>query len=87
MTDFLKTPTASIIVALAALAMVIAIGVYLIGRFRAEVSARNEGASEHLSNFREIRTQGGLSEEEYRTIKAVLAEPLKEQQKADAKND
>ena len=87
MAEFLDTPTASIVLGLAGLATLVAIGVYLIGKVRGELTAETDGANEHLSNFREMHFQGGLSDEEYRTIKAVLAEPLKEELKADAKKE
>ncbi|HTU26894.1 MAG TPA: hypothetical protein VMF30_15915 [Pirellulales bacterium] len=84
MVEFLATPTASIVLSLAGLASLIAIGVYLIGKVRGELTAQTDGANEHLSNFRQMHFQGGLSDEEYRTIKAVLAEPLKQEVEAAA---
>lgn len=87
MAEFLATPAASLVLGLAGLAVLVAIGVYLIGKVRGELSAHTDGANEHLSNFREMHFQGGLSDEEYRTIKAMLAEPLKQELKADAKED
>lgn len=87
MSEFLSTPTASIVLGLSGLAAIVAIGIYLIGKVRGEVNAETDGANEHLSKFREMHFQGGLSDEEYRTIKAMLAEPLKQELKADAKKD
>jgi hypothetical protein len=87
MAEFLATPTASIVLSLAGLAVLVAIGLYLIGKVRSELTDQTDGANEHLSKFREMHFQGGLSDEEYRTIKAMLAEPLKQELKADAKED
>ena len=87
MAELLATPTASVVLALAGLAVLVAIGVYLIGKVRRELTDQTDGANEHLSKFREMHFQGGLSDEEYRTIKAMLAEPLKQELKADAKED
>jgi uncharacterized membrane protein len=87
MAEFLATPTAYIVLVLSVLAALVAIGVYLIGKVRGELTAHTDGANEHLSNFREMHFQGGLSDEEYRTIKAMLAEPLQQELKADAKKD
>jgi hypothetical protein len=87
MAEFLATPTASLALGFAGLAALVAIGIYLIGKVRGELTAHTDGANEHLSKFREMNFQGGLSDEEYRTIKAMLAEPLKQELKADAKND
>jgi hypothetical protein len=87
MAEFLATPTASIVLSLAGLSVLVAIGLYLIGKVRSELTDQTDCANEHLSKFREMHFQGGLSDEEYRTIKAMLAEPLKQELKADAKND
>jgi hypothetical protein len=87
MVEFFDTPTASVVLGLTGLAVLVAIGVYLIGKVRGELTAHTDGANEHLSNFREMHFEGGLSDEEYRTIKAMLAEPLKQELKADAKKE
>ncbi len=40
------------------------------------MTSGSPGASELMSNFRELHSQGGLSDEEYRTIKAMLAQQV-----------
>ncbi len=76
MAEFLTTPAAYVVLLLAALGVLVALGVYVIGKVRRDLTSDTPGASELLSKFRELHSQGGLSDEEYRTIKAMLAERL-----------
>jgi hypothetical protein len=79
MREFLATPAASIVGLLAAIAGSIAVGIYVIGRFRGGGDSDEPAASEMLTNFQELHHRGGLSDEEYRTIKSVLAERLQDE--------
>jgi hypothetical protein len=76
MFDFLSTPTAQIILGLAGIAVVVAIGVYVIARVRAEWIESKPETSELITNFRQLRDSGELSDKEYRTIKGMLADKL-----------
>ncbi len=76
MAEFLGSPFVSVVVLVAVTAMAIAGGAYLIGRVRAGISRKEPPASEWLTNFKELHGKGELSDEEYRTIKAMLAERL-----------
>jgi len=76
MADFLSSPAASIVFLLTLTAVLIAIGVYVIGKVRASMQDETPRSSEWLSNFREMHDQGDLDDEEYRTIKSVLSERL-----------
>ena len=76
---FLNTPTANLIIGLALLAALIAVGVYLIKKVRGPEDEETPTASSLLTNFRELHAQGDLSDEEYRTIKSVLAEQLQDE--------
>jgi hypothetical protein len=58
------------------MAIAIAIGVYVVGRFRGRDSNDKLAPSDHLTKFREMHAQGGLSDEEFRTIKSQLANQL-----------
>jgi hypothetical protein len=87
MAKFLTSPAANVVLALAALGVLVALGVYLIGRVRQDVTGDAPGASELLSKFRELHSQGGLSDKEYRTIKAMLAERLEHELKISNKED
>jgi hypothetical protein len=79
MAEFLGSPVASVVILVALTAGLIAVGVYVIGRVRAGIRQVEPPASRWLTNFQELHAEGGLSDEEYRTIKAVLAERLEQE--------
>jgi uncharacterized membrane protein len=76
MAEFLGSPLVTIVVLVAAAAMAIAGGIYVIAKVRAGINRREPPASEWLTNFKELHARGELSDEEYRTIKAMLSEQL-----------
>jgi hypothetical protein len=76
MLEFLETSEAQAVLWTLCGGALIAIAVYLMKRFRDRAAGDQPGASELLTNFREIHSQGGLSDEEFRTIKAQLAAKL-----------
>ena len=76
MAEFLGSPLAAVVILVAASAMAIAGGIYVIGRVRAGLGDKATPASDWLTKFQELHAQGELSDEEYRTIKAMLAERL-----------
>jgi hypothetical protein len=76
MLDFLSNPTAQVIVGLAGIAIVVTIGVYVVARVRSEWIESKPETSDLITNFRELRESGELSEKEYRTIKGMLADKL-----------
>jgi uncharacterized membrane protein len=76
MAEFLGSPVATVVVLLAITAALLAAGVYAIGRVRAGINGKEPPASEWLTNFKELHAKGDLSDEEYRTIKSMLAERL-----------
>lgn len=57
----------------ALLVVLSAVGVYLITKLRRAVAESGQPASDMMTNFRELHSQGELSDEEYRTIKTTLA--------------
>lgn len=77
--EFLSSPVASIVFLLALTATLLAVGVYVIGKFRSGLREREPKASEWLTNFQEMHTQGELDDEEFRTIKAMLAAKLQQE--------
>jgi uncharacterized membrane protein len=83
--DALGTPTGQVIGGLTAFAMLCAVAAYVVGKIRRQVRESDPGPSEFMTNFRELHSQGELSDEEYRTIKAMLASRLQEQWKAPPK--
>lgn len=77
--EFVSSPAASIVFLLALTAALLAVGVYLIGKVRAGLRERELKASEWLTNFQEMHAQGELDDEEFRTIKAILAAKLQQE--------
>ena len=76
MAEFLASPLANVILLLAITAISVAVGVYVIGRVRASLGDQEVPASDLLTKFEDLHSQGELSDEEYRTIKAMLAARL-----------
>ncbi|REK17283.1 MAG: SHOCT domain-containing protein [Planctomycetota bacterium] len=76
MADFLSSPLASVVMLLAVTAVLVAVGVYVIGKVRAGLRESEPDASQWLTGFRELHDRGELDDEEYRTIKSVLSEQL-----------
>jgi uncharacterized protein YneF (UPF0154 family) len=65
-----------LVLGVAALAIFVAIGIYLAGKIRAKAVQKEPPASELLTKFREMHSRGVLSDEEFRTIKTTLTERL-----------
>lgn len=62
-------------------AVLTAILAWVVARFRGAAERGGVKASETLTKFREMHSQGQLTDEEYRTIKAKLAEELRRELK------
>lgn len=71
-------------VALAGLALAVSLGGYLIGKIRRSYSPSGPSASDLLTDFREMHSQGELSDEEFRTIKSKLSGQLAQEVKRTA---
>lgn len=76
MQPLLAHPLAQVVGLFTVTAVLIAIGVYVVGRFRGGDSKDQLTASDHLTKFREMHATGELSDEEFRTIKTQLASQL-----------
>jgi uncharacterized membrane protein len=76
MGEWFANPIVEVLVSCAVLAFLIALSLWALGRFRGSEEEERLGASELLSKFREVHSEGGLSDEEFRTIKTLLAEKL-----------
>jgi uncharacterized membrane protein len=63
----------------AAVAVLVAVAVYVVGKIRAESAQKEQTASELLSKCRETHAEGGLSDAEFRTIKTRLATRLEDE--------
>jgi len=68
-----------VVLLIAATAALVAVGVYVVGKVRAGLREDDVPTSHLLTNFRELRARGELSDEEYRTIKAMLSARLQEE--------
>jgi uncharacterized membrane protein len=85
MADFLDSMPAKIVVAAALVAILIAIGIYVVGRVRNSFREDGPTTNDLLTNFRELHSRGELSEAEYRTIKAMLSARLQQELKGSGK--
>ena len=68
-----------LIVWLAVLAAMIAVAAYLILKIRAKTLQHEPETSELLSKFRDLHSQGELTDEEFRTIKTTLSAELQKE--------
>lgn len=73
MANFLQQPLVQLVLWGSVLAALIALGYYLIGRIRAMMRSTQGTSSDLMTDFREIYSQGELSDEEYRAIRGTLA--------------
>lgn len=79
--DFWTMKEVRLVVNLAALALFVAVGFYLINRIRGRFRQSDGGSSFLLDNFRDLHSGGQLSDEEYRNIKSKLAAQLRDELK------
>ena len=61
----------------AAIFVTTAIGIAVVRRYRDREDQSMEETSDLMSKFHDLHSQGGLSDEEFRTIKTKLANELK----------
>jgi hypothetical protein len=71
----------------AVMAAVIALGAFIVSKFRGREDEEQPIASEMLTNFRELHDEGELSDQEFRKIKTLLAEKLEQELKDSGKQD
>ena len=63
----------SLILEIAGLAILVAVAGYVLAKIRPKTVQKEHGAHELLSKFRDLHSQGGLSDAEFREIKTTLA--------------
>jgi hypothetical protein len=63
----------------AAMAVLAALGAWIVSRFRGGKEDEGPAVSELLSNFRDLHEQGKLSDEEFRNIKTLLAQKIQQE--------
>ena len=81
MEDFLRTTPAQVVLWTTALLIAIAIGAFVVGRFRDRTGEDRLSANEMLSEFREMRHRGDIDESEYRQIKTELGDRIQQELK------
>jgi hypothetical protein len=79
MERFWATGGQRLVIWMAGLAILIAVACYVIGKIRPKPVQKEPRASEWLSKYRDLRAEGKLSEEEFRTIKTTLAAQLQDE--------
>jgi uncharacterized membrane protein len=79
MQEILTTPAAKALASVTILLIMLAVGYYLVRRFRDRTDDGGQTASDLLTNFREMRREGDISETEFRTIKTVLGRKLQQE--------
>lgn len=76
MSDVFEHPLFSAALWFAVIIALIALAVLVARRFRGSAAQDGPSANELLTKFRDLHLRGGLSDDEYRTIKTKLATQL-----------
>jgi uncharacterized membrane protein len=79
--NVLQKPAVQATLLFAATVTLVTLLVYVIGRIRSGMTEEEGGASELLTNFREMHAKGELSDEEFRTIRTQLSARLQRELK------
>ncbi|MHC4180445.1 MAG: SHOCT domain-containing protein [Planctomycetota bacterium] len=83
MERLLEADAEKLVIWIAALAMLLVVGIYVIDKVRAAPAQHEPTASELLSKCRESHSRGELTDEEFRTIKTTLEIRLREELNGD----
>ena len=70
-----------VVISVAAVAVLVAVGAYVVGKIHPKTIQREPAASELMSKFRELHSRGELNDAEFRTIKTTLAAQLAQELK------
>ena len=79
-TDYLETPVARIIINVALIAMLLAIGFFIVRKFRDRIDEDIPDVDEHLVNFEEMHSRGDISAPELRSISTVIEDSRPEEE-------
>ena len=79
MQDFWQSASVQLVVWGAVGAALVAIGVYIVSKVRAGFRDDVSLASRLVNDFRELHSQGELSDQEFRTIKTMLAARMQQE--------
>ena len=72
---------------IAVLAILLALAWYIVDKIRPKPEKKEPLASQWLSKYRELHSQGVLSDEEFRTIKTTLNKQLQDELKRNEEDD
>ncbi|HVX59494.1 MAG TPA: hypothetical protein VHC19_02800 [Pirellulales bacterium] len=81
MSEFMQKPEARLVLLAAVTAVLAAVGIYVVAKVRRSFMESGPSSTDLITNFRELHSEGELTDEEYRTIKATLAARLQQQLK------
>ena len=79
MKQFLLSTPAQLVIWLSVLAVLVAIGGFVVGRLRGRSDEDRQTANDLLTNFRELHDQGDIDAAEFRNIKTVLGGKLQQE--------
>ncbi len=79
MVEFLLSPTAQAILMGIILAVLIIVGFTTVRKFRNFDDDDRLTANQMLTNFRELRDEGDISDEEFRKLRTVLSEQVQQE--------
>ncbi len=74
-------PVAQLILATAGLVILALVGLFLLGKIRQEIRQHDQSAIDLLTEFRNLRDRGLITEKEYERIRANLATQSQRQEK------
>ena len=83
--EVLRNHVPDLLIGLVVLFAIILVGAWLMRRLRGRDGEDENAPSEMLTKFGEMHSRGELNEEEYRTIKTVLAAEFQHELKGTAK--
>jgi hypothetical protein len=81
MSELFRHPLSQAALWFAVIFALLALAVVALRRFRGSAAKGQPKASELLTKFREVHVRGGLSDDEYRTIKTKLAAQIESELK------
>lgn len=79
MTELFRHPLSWATLLLAVMLALVALAIVAVRRFRGGDADDQPHANELLSKFRDLHARGGLSDDEYRTIKTKLAAQVEQE--------
>ena len=79
MTELFRHPLSWAALWFAAILALLALAIVVVRRFRGSANDDQPSAHELLAKFRDLHARGGLSDDEYRTIKTKLATQVEQE--------